>query len=154
MNFKKFVVVHNDHDVSRGLIFAALRKIKSENRKGENVVEFDREIGFNNLVEVSEDEDFYEEIRGNRPYPSRFVRNRLPEATNKVCVVWQRINEDLIRVITAYFTHSNLPGCPDEPGNILRKMAKGVKYREEELKRALDFWSSHAFVEPIPINYL
>ena len=154
MDFKRFVVLHNDHDVPRGIIFASLKMIESQRRKGENVVEFDREIGFNNLVEVSDDEEFYEEVRGNRPYASRFVRNRLPEATNKVCVVWQRINEDLIRVITAYFTHSHLPGCPDEPGNILRKMAKGVKYSEDELRRALEFWSSHAFVETIPNKYL
>lgn len=154
MEFKKFRIIHNDHDVPAGIIFSALKKINSENWKGENIVEFNRPIGFNNLVEVSDDEEFYEEIRGDRSYPSRFVKNRLPEPTNKLCIVWQRINADVIRVITAYFTHSTHPGCPDEPGNILRKMAKGIKYSQDDLKEAFAYWSNHAFVETIPSQFL
>lgn len=147
MDFQKFTVLHNDHGVSSELIREALSRIGSKGHSGQHVVEFNRMIGFNNLVEVYPNEEFYELIRGNRPYASRFVRNRLPEPTDKLCIVWQRVNSNFIRIITAYFTHSNQPGCPDEPGNILRKIAKGVRYNQKQLQEAYDFWSTHAFVE-------
>lgn len=147
MNFKRFSVVHSDHGVSRKLIADGLRRIESDHQKGQHVIEFNRFIGFSNLVEVSENDKFYEVRRGNRPYTSRFVRNRQPIPCSRLVVIWQRVNQDFIRVITAYFTDRNDAGCPDEPGNILRKMAKGVKYTLSQIEEAYNFWSTHAFVE-------
>lgn len=84
MNFKRISIVHNDHDVPKWLIKQALSKIEEGRRKGQDVIEFGKVIGFNNLVEVSDDEEFFELIRGDRPYPSRFVKNRLPHPCTKL----------------------------------------------------------------------
>ena len=114
MDFKRIIIVHNDHDVQRWLIQQALSRIEGVELKGQNVVEFGKVIGFNNLVEVNdEDTEFFECIRGDRPYPSRFVKNRLPQPCTKLAVIWHRVNEDVIRVISAYFTHSEEADCPD-----------------------------------------
>ncbi len=153
MTFKRILLIHADHDVPLSLIRQALTKIESEKESGQHIVDFNRIIGFNELVEVTDDEEFYEQVRNNRAYPSRYVKNRLPIPTSKLVVIWQRINTDIIRVISAYYTGRNDAHCPDEPGNILRKIAKGATYTEEQITEAYEFWSTHAFVEPIPRYY-
>lgn len=154
MNFKRILIVHNDHDVPEWLIRQALSLIKENGRKGQNIVEFGKVIGFNNVVEVSDDEEFFELIRGDRQYPSRFVEDRLPQPCTKLAVVWRRINDDVIRVITAYFTDREDPYCPDEPGNIIRKFNRGDRITLKQIEESYAFWSKHAFVEPIPREYL
>lgn len=154
MEFKRFSIIHNDHNVPRWMIKRALAQIDESGREGQNVVEFNKTIGFNDLVEVSDDDDFFEQIRGNRPYPSRFVKNRLPQPCTKLAVIWQRVNDDFIRVITAYFTDRDTTDCPDEPGNILRKINRGDKISIKQIEESYRFWSNHAFTEPIPHEYL
>lgn len=154
MKFSRFTVLHCDHDVPRGLIRAGLIKIESEGREGQHVIEFNRVIGFNELVEVTDDDEFYEARRGDRPYLSRFVRNRLPAPCTKLAIVWRRDCDEVIRVTTAYFTNRDKAECPDEPGNIIRKKAKGIRYSVAQIEEALEFWSKHAFVEPIPRRFL
>lgn len=154
MHFKRFFVLHNDHGVSESLISVALRRIDTSRRKGQNVIEFGRVIGFNELVEVSENDEFYEAVRGDRPYTSRFVKYRFPETTTKLAIVWQRVNDNVIRVITAYFTNRDNSDCPDEPNNILRKHNNGKKISMKQIEEALDFWSKHAFIESVPRNYV
>lgn len=153
MKFKHFSIIHNDHDVPRWLIRQALSQIEGKGRNGQNVVEFSHVIGYNNLVEVNEDDEFYEAQRGDRPYPSRFVKNRLPTPCTKLAIVWNRVNDDIIRVITAYFTDREESYCPDEPGNILRKIGRGDRISIRQIEESYDFWSRHAFVEPIPREY-
>ena len=150
MLVKSINIVHNDHDVPFGLIWKALRMIVSEDKSGCHVIDFGRVIGFNDLVEVSEDDEFYEKIRSNRTYPSRFVKNKLPVPCTKLAVVWRHIRDGRFQVITAYFTYRDNPHCPDEPGNIIRKIKKGHKYSLSEIDEAFEFWSTHAFVEPLP----
>lgn len=154
MEFKSFTVLHCDHDVPFGLIRTALTMIDCKLKRGQHIVEFNRIIGFNELVEVTEEEEFYEARRGDRPYMSRFVKNRLPEPCTKLALIWRRDYNDVIRVTTAYFTNRDNAYCPDEPGNILRKQAKGVRYSYAQIKEAWEFWNSHAFVEPIPRRFL
>ena len=155
MDFKRIIIVHNDHDVPRWLIKQALSRIEGVERKGRNVVEFCKVIGFNNLVEVNdEDTEFFECVRGNRSYPSRFVKNRLPQPCTRLAVIWHRVNDDVIRVITAYFTDSEVANCPDEPGNIIRKINRGDRISLNQIEESYEFWSKHAFVEPIPNEYL
>lgn len=155
MNFKRISIVHNDHDVPKRLIREALNRIDECGRKGQNIVEFGKVIGFNNLVEVNdEDTEFFECVRGDRSYPSRFVKNRLPQPCTRLAVIWHRVNDDLIRVITAYFTDSEVANCPDEPGNIIRKINRGDRISLKQIEESYAFWSKHAFVEPIPHEYL
>ncbi|MDE6423316.1 MAG: hypothetical protein K2K95_07840 [Muribaculaceae bacterium] len=154
MEFKSFSLKHRDHQVPRGLLREALLRIKSDAKEGQHVVDFGRVIGFSELVPVTEDEEFYEMVRDDRPYPSRFVKNRLPIEVTKLMVVWRRVNEEHICVTTAYFTDNDHTDCPDEPANILRKMNKGMRFTDEYLQRAYDFWSKHAFVEQIPLHFL
>ena len=140
----------NIHDVPFGLIWKALSMIDSEEQSGSHVVDFGRVIGFNELVEVSEDDDFYEKTRGIRTYPSRFVKDKFPLPCTKLAIVWRHIREGRFKVLTAYFTDRDNPHCPDEPGNIIRKINNGHKYSLSEIEEALEFWSKHAFVEPLP----
>lgn len=70
----KFHAIHNDHDMPYPLIKWALKLIISEADSGQDLVEFPYIIGYSNLVEVEETDEFYEEMRGRRPYPSRFVK--------------------------------------------------------------------------------
>ena len=154
MNVKKIKVIHNDHDVPHKLIYEALKRIESEEKSGTHIVEFNRQIGFNDLVEVNENDEFFEKVRGDRPYPSRFVKNKFPKPCTKLVVVWKLISDEIFKIITAYFTDNDNPCCPDEPGNILRKMEKGEKYTQQQLEEAFEFWSKHAFAEPIPRFFL
>lgn len=154
MKFKYFTIIHNDHDVPRGLLREALSRIDDQERKGQNVIEFNKIIGFNELVEVSDDDDFFESYRGDRPYPSRFVKNRLPQPCTKLAIIWHRVNEDSIRIITAYFTDRDEANCPDEPGNIIRKINKGIRISITQIEESYEFWSKHAFVESIPREFL
>ena len=155
MNFKRITIVHDDHDVPKWVIRQALSQIEDDRRKGQNVVEFGKVIGFNNLVEVNDDDnEFYESVRGDRQYPSRFIKNRLPQPCTKLAIVWHRVNDDVIRVITAYFTDREEPYCPDEPGNIIRKINRGDRISIKHIEDSYEFWSKHAFVEPIPREYL
>lgn len=154
MEFKSFSVQHKDHQVPRGLLKEALRRIVSDEPQGQHVVDFGKVIGFSELVPVSEDEEFYEMVRGGRPYPSRFVKNRLPIEVTKLLVVWRRSGNDHIVITTAYYTDSDDTDCPDEPANILRKMQRGEEYTTAYLRRAYEFWSKHAFVEQIPYYFL
>lgn len=153
VDFKRIYIIHNDHDVQYRLIREALSRIDSTELRGQSIIDFGKVIGYSNLVEVTEDEAFYYEVRGNRPYPSRFVLNRLPVPCTKLAIVWERKSTELIYVITAYFTESDYPSCPDEPGNVLRKMKLGVSFTPDQIQESLNFWSTHAFVEPIPLNY-
>lgn len=155
MDFKRISIVHNDHGVPKWLIKQALSQIEEGRRKGQDVIEFGKVIGFNNLVEVNDDdEEFYESVRGDRPYPSRFIKDRLPQPCTKLAVIWHRVNKDVIRVITAYFTDRAEPYCPDEPGNIIRKINRGDRISIKQIEESYAFWSKHAFVEPIPREYL
>ncbi len=154
MRFKRFSLKHRDHQVPNGLLAEALRRIESEEVSGQHIVEFGKVIGFSELVPVSEDEEFYEMVRGTRPYASRFVKNRLPIEVTRLLVVWRRIDEDNILVITTYFTDELETDCPDEPANIILKMQRGETFTAEYLKKAYDFWSTHAFVEQIPYYFL
>ncbi len=147
MDFKRFILVHRDHQVKNGLLAKALHMIVSDEKEGKNIIDFGNPIGFSELVPVAGDEEFYEQVRGNRPYPSRFVKNRLPIECSKLFIRWRRINDEIIQVITAYFTAYDNLDCPDEPANILRKCKKGHYYSPAELKEAHDFWATHAFVE-------
>ena len=147
MFVKKIEMLHSDHGVSEDLIFKALKRINSLENFGENIIDFHTVIGFSNLVEVNENNEFYELYRGNRQYPSRFVKNRLPIPRTKLVVIWKRVKYGYFKVITAFFSNQEKAHCPDEPGNIKRKLAKGIKYSEEELRLAKEFWSKHAFVE-------
>ncbi len=154
MTFKSFSLKYKSHQVPRGLLRQALTLIDSEADKGQHIVDFGRVIGFSELVPVTEDEEFYEMVRDNRPYPSRFVKNRLPIEVTKLMVVWRRVGEEHISVVTTYFTDLDDTDCPDEPGNILRKIKEGAEYTGAQLKKAYDFWSTHAFVEQIPLFML
>lgn len=154
MEFKDISIQHKDHQVPRGLLKEALRRIVSDEPEGQHVVDFGKVIGFSELVPVSEDEEFYEMVRGGRPYPSRFVKNRLPIEVTKLLVVWRRSEDDHIVVTTAYYTDIDDTDCPDEPANILRKMQRGEEYTAAYLQRAYEFWSKHAFVEQIPYYFL
>lgn len=153
MDFRKVYVIHNDHDVPYHMICKALSMIVSSNEHGQDIVDFGKIIGYSNLVKVDDDEEFYEEYRGKRPYKSRFVKNKLPVPCSKLAVIWQRKNASLIYVITAYFTQNDNPTCPDEPGNIIRKINNGMVITQAQIQESLDFWTKHAFVEPIPMNY-
>ena len=154
MKFKRFSLTHSDHQVPFGLLAKALHMIDSTERQGRHVVDFGETVGFSDVVPVDEDDEFYEMVRGNRPYPSRFVKNKLPIECSLLVIVWRRVNDDIIQVITAYFTDRNEPDCPDEPANILRKISKGQRISKEQIQASLDFWSSHAFVESIPMRFL
>ena len=154
MNFKNIRLTHSDHQVPYSLLKRALQMIDSSDKKGQHVVDFKETVGFNDLVCVTDDDEFYEKVRGNRPYPSRFVKNKLPVETSKLTVVWRRVNEDIIHVITAYFTDSDDPYCPDEPANLIRKIEKGISISKTEMQASLEFWSTHAFVESIPMRFL
>lgn len=154
MEFKSFSVQHKDHQVPRGLLKEALCRIVSDEPQGQHVIDFGKVIGFSELVPVSEEEEFYEMVRGGRPYPSRFVKNRLPIEVTKLLVVWRRSENDHIVITTAYYTDSDDTDCPDEPANILRKMQRGEEYTTAYLRRAYEFWSKHAFVEQIPYYFL
>ena len=154
MQFKKAYIIHNDHDVPYHLVCRALKRINSTEIRGEHIVDFSKIVGYSNLVEVVDGDVFYEEARGNRPYVSRFVKNKLPIPCSKLAIVWQRKNENLIYVITAYFTDRDTIYCPDEPGNIIRKFHKGIPYTKEQIEASLEFWSKYAFVEPIPFEFL
>ncbi|MBD5358034.1 MAG: hypothetical protein HDR88_13675 [Bacteroides sp.] len=81
MKFRNFSLLHNDHQVPDGLVAKALRMIKSDAKKGAHLVDFGKVVDLSNLVEVSKDDECYEKVRSNRPYPSRFVKNRLPRRT-------------------------------------------------------------------------
>lgn len=153
MEFKSFSLTHKDHQVSRGLLNKALKMIDSDEKSGQHVVDFGRIVGFSDLVEVNDDDEFFLMVRGDRPYMSRFVKNRLPIECSKLVVIWKRTG-DHIKVITAYFTDRDEASCPDEPANILRKMEKGIRYSQSQIKEAYEFWSKHAFVEPIPWQFL
>ncbi len=154
MIFKRFSLTHSDHQVPFGLLRQALRMIESTDKEGRDVIDFGKIVGFSDVVPVSDDDEFYEMVRGDRPYPSRFVKNKLPIECSKLVVVWRRVNEDVIQVITAYFTAEDLPDCPDEPANMIRKINKGYKISTSQMQAALDFWSTHAFVESIPMRFL
>lgn len=154
MKFKRFSLVHADHQVPYGLLKKALKMIDSEEKKGSHVVDFGEIVGFSEVVTVSEEDEFFEMKRGDRPYLSRYVKNKLPIECSKLAIIWRRVNEDVIQVITAYFTDRSNPECPDEPANILRKIKNGRKISREAMEASLDFWSTHAFVEPIPIEFL
>lgn len=82
------------------------------------------------------------------------MKNKLTVPCTKLAIIWSRKDSDFINVITAYFTNQNSPYCPDEPGNILRKVKMGKVFTPEMLEESLNFWSKHAFVEPIPFEYL
>lgn len=154
MKFKRFSVTHGDHQVPYGLLKKALHMIDSTEKKGRNIVDFGNIVGFSDVVPVSDDDEFYEMVRGNRPYPSRFVKNKLPIECSMLVIVWRRVNDDVIQVITAYFTDKDEPDCPDEPANIIRKINNGQRIYKEQIQASLDFWSTHAFVESIPIQFL
>lgn len=154
MKFKKFSLTHRDHQVPNNLLAKALHMIDSSEKEGSHVIDFGKIVGFSDLVPVDDDDEFYEMVRGNRPYPSRFVKNKLPIECSMLAVVWRRVNDDIIHVITAYFTDRADPYCPDEPANILRKINKGQRISQSQIKASLDFWSSHAFVESIPMRFL
>ncbi len=154
MEFRRFTVTHSDHQVPNGLLAKALHMIDSDEKKGRHVVNFGNIVGFSDLVPVADDDEFYEMVRGNRPYASRFVKNKFPIECSKLVIVWRRVNEDIIQVITAYFTDRDESYCPDEPANIIRKINKGEKFTQQQIQEAFDFWSTHAFVESIPMRFL
>lgn len=154
MEFRRFTLTHGDHQVPKGLLAKALHLIDSSEKKGRHVVDFGKIVGFSDLVPVTDDDEFYEMVRGDRPYPSRFVKNKLPIECSKLVIVWRRVNEAIIQVITAYFTDRDEAYCPDEPANIIRKINKGEKFSPEQIQKALDFWSTHAFVESVPLRFL
>lgn len=142
--------LHDDHGVPQSLLNIAVNILNwktPEEGFGRTIIEFDKVIGSDELVEVTENDDFYEKRRGNRPYMSRFVKGKSPVPTNKLCVVWKKTPKNF-KVITAYFTSSNLENCPDEPGNVIRKYQRGDKdITLQTVQESLDFWSKHAFVE-------
>lgn len=62
MDFLKFWVTHNDHDVPHRIIYSALKQIKSEALSGQDIVEFSHVIGYSNLVEVDESDEFMKNL--------------------------------------------------------------------------------------------
>ncbi|MDE6796369.1 MAG: hypothetical protein K2J63_13835 [Muribaculaceae bacterium] len=53
MEFKRFSILHKDHQVPWGLLREALRRIESDEPEGQHVVDFGKVIGFSELVPVS-----------------------------------------------------------------------------------------------------
>lgn len=130
--------IHDDHGVSQDVLDQAIRISDGKSM----IVHFHTFIGTSNVVPVSDSDEFYEKRRGDRPYNSRFVKGKEPVHTNKLAIVWKKG-----RLITAYPTTSDDINCPDEPGNILRKVEKGRRISVAEMERSLEFWTKHAFVE-------
>lgn len=143
-------IIHGDHGVSKELIIEALSTVPKNKNRGRITVDFNKTIGFTNLVSVNENDTFYEKVRGERPYKSRFVVGKSPEPATKLTVVYRKTKYGF-QVITAYFTNFNVEestNCPDEPGNILRKYNKNPRRISlKQIEDSLDFWSRHAFVE-------
>lgn len=139
-------IIHGDHKVPFYLIKEAVDLISfNPASEGKTLIEYSKIIGYSNLVKVFDNDVFYEKRRGQRPYKSRFVRNRLPIPTNKLAVIWRK-NEKSIKIITAYFTDTGIE-CPDEPGNVIRKYKRGDNISLQTIQESLDFWNNHAFVE-------
>lgn len=113
------------------LLEEALRKVDSKNRTEfcEEVC-FDRNVGETICVETNLEDEILFAMRVGRKGPTRFVKNRAPEPTNKVTICLHK--SDGGYMLGTAFIGSRTPAEPwDEV------------YRDEH---SIPFWDSHALI--------
>lgn len=100
--------------------------------------------GTTECVKTSEGDDIVYQVRGNRKGPTRFVLNKLPQATNKLTYVLIRNEENgklYYWIATAYAGEP----APPEPwdDNAFQRDSRGYEIAKKESE---DFWANYALV--------
>lgn len=121
----------------------ALKKISSFNRKYiTEVIDLKKDIGFNECVETSyDDEIFYARRKGRKTY-TRYVKNREPIACQTIVIslIKNSSNKEKYHIITAYIGQQNISG------NWLKHEDLLQKYTLLHKQAMYTFWRNHALV--------
>ena len=96
-------------------------------------VDFNREIGLCDRVATSDDDEIVYAIRPGRTRHTRFVMNRIREATSKLTMVLHR-ESDKWRLISSWF------------GEAAKRDPQDNNQTPAERLEAIEFWSKQALV--------
>jgi hypothetical protein len=91
--------------------------------------DFNRTVGFSDLVETGSNDEIIYAKRANRKIYSRFVKNREAEPTSFVAIVMERVQNGYL-LLSAWLG----PSVPPFPGD------------RKEWSESRSFWESHALV--------
>lgn len=137
--YEVYTLVNDEHmaahsEVCEEHIKEAIAKIDHHAPFGIYEVDLGREIGVDNCVETSEDDDIRMEYRVSRKSRSRIVYGREPEPTSKIVVGICTDDDKKETVFTAFY------------GKLAPKELSDPRLSDDERPKAEAFWATHALV--------
>lgn len=132
-------------DVSREIIAEAISKITLDNQQFLiEAIDLKREIGTSSCVSTTDADEIVFARRIGRKGDTRFVKNRTPEPTSKI-VVGICIDREtgLPTLFTAFYGDLGAKEIWDAQYKVDKY---GTPEDLAELKKAKEFWSSHALI--------
>lgn len=140
-NGKKLLITEHSHVHGKILPFIdrAISQLEPNSGFIKETIQFDKPIGVTHCVKVSESDEIYYEVRGNRKQPSKMVRNRQPEPSNLLTLVICQQNKSY-KLLTAYVGEQAEAEPWDE--NAFSRTECPQTARE----KAISFWEQHALI--------
>jgi hypothetical protein len=136
-------------EIKLDLIASAIAQIetKSSHGKRNNIVttiDFGHAIGLTRCVPTTDGDDVYYKVRDGKPWPTRCVKNRFPEASSKITVIISRDKETRELNLRAVYLGEQAP--PETWDEAAIKRRYGKRNLEKGKQKAIDFWSKHALI--------